>query len=62
VRVCLQGHHQYWAGVQGVYVTLKALREGVKPAELKNIASAELQGKLLRRADYHKWSKDFLGA
>ena len=32
VRVCLQGHHQFWAGVQGVHDTLKALREGTKPS------------------------------
>jgi len=60
VRVCLQGHHQFWAGVQGVYNTLKALREGTKPSELKNVASADMQKKLLRQADYNKWSKDFL--
>jgi carboxyvinyl-carboxyphosphonate phosphorylmutase len=60
VRVCLQGHHQFWAGVQGVHDALKALRAGTKPSELKNIASAELQKKVLRQADYSKWSKDFL--
>jgi carboxyvinyl-carboxyphosphonate phosphorylmutase len=60
VRVCLQGHHQFWAGVQGVYNTLKALRDGTKPSKLPNIASADLQKKLLRQADYSKWSKDFL--
>jgi carboxyvinyl-carboxyphosphonate phosphorylmutase len=60
VRVCLQGHHQFWAGVQGVYNTLQALREGTKPSKLPNVASADLQKKLLRQADYTKWSKDFL--
>src|SRR3954470_485021 len=60
VRVCLQGHHQFWAGVQGVHDTLKALRDGTKPSQLKNVASADLQKKLLRQADYAKWSKDFL--
>ena len=60
VRVCLQGHQSFWAGVQGVYDTLKALRDGVKPSELKNIASADLQKQLLRQADYGEWSKDFL--
>jgi oxaloacetate decarboxylase len=62
VRVCLQGHHQFWAGVQGVYSTLKALRDGTKPSELKNVASADMQKKLLRQADYAKWSKEFLGS
>jgi carboxyvinyl-carboxyphosphonate phosphorylmutase len=61
VRVCLQGHHQFWAGVQGVHDTLKALREGTKPSVLKNVASADMQKKLLRQADYGKWSRDFLG-
>jgi carboxyvinyl-carboxyphosphonate phosphorylmutase len=61
VRVCLQGHHQFWAGVQGVHDTLKALREGKKPSELKNVAPGDLQKKLLRQADYDKWSRDFLG-
>jgi oxaloacetate decarboxylase len=61
VRVCLQGHHQFWAGVQGVYATLKALREGVKPSQLKNVAPGDLQKKLLRQSDYDKWSKEFLG-
>jgi carboxyvinyl-carboxyphosphonate phosphorylmutase len=60
VRVCLQGHHQFWAGVQGVYNTLKALRDGTKPSELKNVASADMQKKFLRQADYTKWSKEFL--
>lgn len=61
VRVCLQGHQSFWGGVQGTYATLKALRDGVKPSELKNIASADLQKQVLRQADYGKWSKDFLG-
>ncbi len=54
VRVCLQGHHQFWAGVQGVYNTLKALRDGTKPSKLPNVASADLQKKLLRQADYSR--------
>ena len=60
VRVCLQGHHQFWAGVQSVHDTLKALREGVKPSALKNVASGDLQKKLLRQADYEEWSKEFV--
>jgi carboxyvinyl-carboxyphosphonate phosphorylmutase len=61
VRVCLQGHHSFWGGVQGVYDTLKALRDGAKPSTLKNIASGDLQKKVLRQAGYDRWSKDFLG-
>jgi carboxyvinyl-carboxyphosphonate phosphorylmutase len=61
VRVCLQGHQSFWASVQGVHDTLKALREGTKPGELKNIAGADLQKRVLRQADYAKWTKEFLG-
>ena len=61
VRVCLQGHQSFWAGVQGVYDTLKALRGGAKPADLKNIASTDLQKKVLRESDYDQWSNEFLG-
>jgi carboxyvinyl-carboxyphosphonate phosphorylmutase len=61
VRVCLQGHQSYWASVNGVYETLKALREGAKPSTLKGIASADLQRRVMRQADYSAWQKDFLG-
>jgi len=61
VRVCLQGHQSFWASVQGVHDTLKALREGTRPGELKNIAAADLQKRVLRQADYAKWTKEFLG-
>ena len=61
VRICLQGHQSFWAGVQGTYATLKALREGAKPSALKNIASGDLQKQVLRQADYARWTKDFLG-
>ena len=61
VRVCLQGHQSFWGAVQGVHDTLKALREGTKPSALKNVASGDLQKKVLRQADYAKWSEEFLG-
>jgi carboxyvinyl-carboxyphosphonate phosphorylmutase len=61
VRICLQGHHSFWAAVQGVHDTLKALRDGAKPSELKNIASADLQRRVLRQDDYGRWSREFLG-
>ncbi|MBM3527967.1 MAG: isocitrate lyase/PEP mutase family protein [Alphaproteobacteria bacterium] len=61
VRICLQGHHSFWASVQGVYDTLKALREGTRPSQLKNIAAADLQKRVLRQADYDRWTGEFLG-
>src|SRR5579863_9367874 len=38
VRICLQGHAPFSAAVFAVYETLKALRQGTPPRELKNIA------------------------
>jgi carboxyvinyl-carboxyphosphonate phosphorylmutase len=60
-RVALQGHAPFSAAVQAVYDTLKALREGAKPGELRGIASPELMQRVTRAADYRQWTKDFLG-
>ena len=61
VRIALQGHQPFAAGVKAVYETLKALRDGVPPGKLQGVASAELMKKVTRDDDYTRWSKDFLG-
>jgi carboxyvinyl-carboxyphosphonate phosphorylmutase len=61
VRVALQGHQPFQAAVQAIYATLKALRDGTAPADLKNLASKELMAKVTRAADYAGWTRDFLG-
>ncbi len=61
VRISLQGHQSIRGAVQGVYNTLKALRDGVNPKDLKGIASADLMAKATRAKDYDRWVKDFLG-
>jgi oxaloacetate decarboxylase len=61
VRIALQGHQQFAAAVQGIYTTLKALREGTKPEDLKGIASPALMKQVTRGAVHDKWAKDFLG-
>ena len=61
VRVALQGHAPFSAAVQAVYDTLRALREGVPPRDLKNIASTELMRQVTRADDYQRWTKDYLG-
>src|SRR5215470_10394306 len=43
------------------YDTLKALREGVPPRELKNIAPPELMRRVTRADNYQQWTNDFLG-
>jgi len=60
VRICLQGHQPFAAGVQAVYATLKALRDGVAPADLPGVASAELMKQVTRGDDYDRWTRDFL--
>ncbi len=61
VRIALQGHQPFSAAVQAVYHTLKALREGTKPAELQGVASAETMRRVTRDGDYKSWGEKFLG-
>jgi carboxyvinyl-carboxyphosphonate phosphorylmutase len=60
VRIALQGHQPFSAAVQAVYNTLKALREGTKPAALTGIASAETMAKVTRSENYKRWTDEFL--
>lgn len=61
VRIALQGHAPFAAATQAVYETLKALREGVSPKQLKGIASSELTGQVMREAETKTRSAEFLG-
>lgn len=61
VRIALQGHQPFAAGVKAVHDTLKALREGTAPSKLQGIADAELMKRVTRDDDYARWTKDFLG-
>jgi carboxyvinyl-carboxyphosphonate phosphorylmutase len=62
VRVCLQGHLPFMAAVNAVYETMKALRAGAPPANIKTVASPDLMKQVTRQADYARWSKEFLSA
>jgi subfamily B ATP-binding cassette protein MsbA len=61
VRIALQGHAPFAAATQAVYETLKALREGTAPKDLKGLASSDLTARLNRAADVKSRSGDFLG-
>ncbi|NPU13022.1 isocitrate lyase/PEP mutase family protein [Bradyrhizobium sp. 83002] len=61
VRVALQGHAPIAAATQAVYETLKALREGASPEQLKGLPSAELTARVMRDADVKTRLRDFLG-
>jgi carboxyvinyl-carboxyphosphonate phosphorylmutase len=60
VRVCIRGHHTIAAATRAVYDTMKALREGTPPQDLKGLASGDLMKRVTRDADYARWAKDFL--
>ena len=60
VRICLQGHHPMMAAIEATYNTLKALRQGVRPADLEGIADTDKVKRLSRSDNYDRWIKDFL--
>ena len=61
VKVALQGHLPFSAAVKAVYDTLKALRDGVAPADLRpNLATDEQMAQFTRRDSYNQWTADFL--
>jgi len=61
VRIALQGHAPVAAATQAVYETLKALREGTPPKNLKGLASSELTARVTREAETKKRMSEFLG-
>ena len=62
VRVALQGHLPFYAAIKAVHDTLKALREGVAPGDLRDgQPSTELVDQVTRKPDYDRWTKEFLG-
>jgi carboxyvinyl-carboxyphosphonate phosphorylmutase len=61
VRIALQGHAPIAAATQAVYETLKALREGTAPKNLKGLASSDLTGRVTRDAETKKRVSEFLG-
>jgi oxaloacetate decarboxylase len=61
VRIALQGHAPIAAATQAVYETLKALRDGQPPKNLKGLASPELTGRVTRDAEMKARSSEFLG-
>ena len=61
VRVALQGHQPIMAAARAVHDTLKALREGTRPADLPGLPAPGLVAAATRGADYKRWTRDFLG-
>jgi carboxyvinyl-carboxyphosphonate phosphorylmutase len=61
VRVANQGHAPIAVATQAVYDTLKALRDGTPPKDLKGLPSADLTNRVMRDAESKARSADFLG-
>jgi carboxyvinyl-carboxyphosphonate phosphorylmutase len=61
VRIALQGHAPFAAATQAVYETLKALRDGQSPKNLKGLASSELTARVTRDAQMKTRGGEFLG-
>src|SRR6195256_2560741 len=51
VRIALQGHRPFPAATQAVHETLKALRDGQSPKNLKALASSEFTSRVTRDSD-----------
>ncbi len=61
VKICLRGHPTLPAAIQAMHATLKAQREGTEPADLPDLASKALMAQITRRADYDRWTADYMG-
>jgi carboxyvinyl-carboxyphosphonate phosphorylmutase len=61
VRIAVQGHAPIAAATQAVFATLKAIREGVAPKDLPNLASSDLMDWVTRSALVKQRGADFLG-
>jgi len=60
VRVALQGHAPFMAAIEALRATLQALRDGVKPGDLKGLPSDALVKEVSRDADWRAATDAFL--
>ncbi len=60
VRLRVEGHFPFFAALQAVHDTLKAIRQGVPAERLTGLASKQLIRRLTRAAAYDDWGKAFL--
>jgi carboxyvinyl-carboxyphosphonate phosphorylmutase len=61
VRVALQGHATFPAAMQAVHDTLKALRDGTAPKDLRGLPDAAATRRWQRDEQYDGAIRDFLG-
>lgn len=61
VKIAAQGHTPFAAATLAVYETLKALREGTAPKDLKGLPPADLVNRLMRQSKVNDRQAQFLG-
>jgi carboxyvinyl-carboxyphosphonate phosphorylmutase len=61
VRIANQGHAPFAAASLAVYETLKALREGTRPKDLKGLPSPDFVNRYMRSVEVQKRSAEYLG-
>src|SRR3954447_17483253 len=61
VRIAVQGHAPIAAATQAVFETLKAVREGAAPKQLKGLAAPDLMNRVTRDPAAKQRGADFLG-
>ena len=60
VRIALQGHAPFMAAIEAVRATMQALRDGVKPADLKGLPSDALVKEVSRDAHWRAATDAYL--
>jgi carboxyvinyl-carboxyphosphonate phosphorylmutase len=61
VRIVMLGNPTYLVAVKSIYDTLKLLKDGGNPAELKEKqATPELAREIIRIDEFEKWQKEYL--
>ena len=60
VRIALQGHTPFLAAVKTVYDTLKDIRNGVLPADLRDRHNPEILKQVTRHETYKRWITEYL--
>lgn len=60
VRLALQGHQPIAAAVYAIHQTYTALRNGVDPSDLENIASLEFMHNVMRNFRYQEVLREYL--
>jgi len=60
VRVCLQGHKVHAVAMEAFLRAQTALANDTHPDDLENVAPGETMKRLMRAADYDRWSEEYL--